>query len=195
MAFGLSCLTECVRSDVLSAGLDAGVAVSVVVIFFTLYYPKNGTIGLDSVQVWWGNTVSFNTADANKAPLWALAKGQKFGYVVFLHRSHIALLITFTVLRLGLERDDATMCLFHDDPHVFLLSSIHLFTSRCLRGIASQLVEGAIACCANVQFQGACAECCNETFKQELAESIKRVKSNAQAGRSHYLSTLPTSPA
>jgi OPT family small oligopeptide transporter len=68
---------------VLSAGLDSGVAVSVVVIFFTLYYPKNGSIGLDSVQVWWGNSVSFNTADGNKSPLWTLAKGEKFGPTVW----------------------------------------------------------------------------------------------------------------
>ena len=67
-------------------------AVSVVVIFFTLYYPKNGTIGLDSVQVWWGNVVSFNTADAAKSPFYALAKGEKFGYVTLLYWPSIPLL-------------------------------------------------------------------------------------------------------
>lgn len=48
---------------VLSAGLDAGYAVGLIVIFFALQYPKNGTIGLNTVQAWWGNTVYVNTDD------------------------------------------------------------------------------------------------------------------------------------
>ena len=40
---------------VLSAALDSGVAVSSLLIFFVLYYPRNGTIGLNSIQSWWGN--------------------------------------------------------------------------------------------------------------------------------------------
>ncbi|THH00783.1 hypothetical protein EW026_g1809 [Hermanssonia centrifuga] len=64
---------------VLSAGLDAGVAVSVVIIFFTLFFPKNGTIGETTILSWWGNTVSFNTADANKTPLLPLPNGLPFG--------------------------------------------------------------------------------------------------------------------
>ncbi|PPQ99373.1 hypothetical protein CVT24_009203 [Panaeolus cyanescens] len=64
---------------VLSAALDAGVAVSAVLIFFCLQYPRNGTIGLNNIQVWWGNTVPFETADAHAKPLWTLAEGQTFG--------------------------------------------------------------------------------------------------------------------
>jgi len=41
---------------VLSAALDSGVAVAAVLIFFILQYPKNGDIGIDTVQSWWGNT-------------------------------------------------------------------------------------------------------------------------------------------
>jgi len=41
---------------VLSAALDSGVAIGVVLIFFCLQYPKNGAIGLNTVQAWWGNT-------------------------------------------------------------------------------------------------------------------------------------------
>lgn len=41
---------------VLSAALDSGVAVAAVIIFFCLQYPKNGQIGIDTIQVWWGNT-------------------------------------------------------------------------------------------------------------------------------------------
>ncbi|OJA16419.1 hypothetical protein AZE42_07233 [Rhizopogon vesiculosus] len=41
---------------VLSAALDAGLAASVIFVYFTLQYPANGTIG-ESVQHWWGNTV------------------------------------------------------------------------------------------------------------------------------------------
>ena len=64
---------------VLSAAMDSGVAVAAVLIFFCLQYPRNGTIGANNIQVWWGNTVPFNTADAAGTPLIALAKGEKFG--------------------------------------------------------------------------------------------------------------------
>ncbi|KAJ7128729.1 OPT oligopeptide transporter [Mycena epipterygia] len=64
---------------VLSAALDSGVAVSAVLIFFILQYPKNGNIGLNTIQSWWGNTVWLNTADGNKTPMIALADGATFG--------------------------------------------------------------------------------------------------------------------
>lgn len=64
----------------LSAALDSGVAVSVVIIFFCLQFPKNGSIGLTTVQSWWGNTVSFNTADGLKTPLLTVPDGETFGY-------------------------------------------------------------------------------------------------------------------
>jgi hypothetical protein len=41
---------------ILSAALDAGVAIGFIAIFFMLQYPKNGTIGLNTIQAWWGNT-------------------------------------------------------------------------------------------------------------------------------------------
>lgn len=41
---------------VLSAALDAGVAVMAILIFFILQYPRNGEIGLETIQVWWGNS-------------------------------------------------------------------------------------------------------------------------------------------
>ncbi|KZT18817.1 small oligopeptide transporter [Neolentinus lepideus HHB14362 ss-1] len=58
---------------VLSAALDSGVAISVVVIFFCLQYPKNGTIGATNLLTWWGNTVYTNTADYNGTSLKALS--------------------------------------------------------------------------------------------------------------------------
>lgn len=81
---------------VLSAALDSGVAVSAVLTFFILQYPKNGAIGLNTIQVWWGNTyvtylprlisvliwcgsVFANTADALGTPMIHLAPGQTFG--------------------------------------------------------------------------------------------------------------------
>jgi OPT family small oligopeptide transporter len=64
---------------ILSAALDAGVALGLLVIFFTVQYPKNGIIGLNTVQTWWGNTVWMKTADALGTPLKALAPGQIFG--------------------------------------------------------------------------------------------------------------------
>ncbi|KAN0103685.1 oligopeptide transporter [Russula decolorans] len=64
---------------VLSAGLDAGYTVGLLIIFFTLQYPKNGTIGLDSIQNWWGNTVYMKTADYTGVPFKSLPEGETFG--------------------------------------------------------------------------------------------------------------------
>ncbi|KAG6330038.1 hypothetical protein ID866_9050, partial [Astraeus odoratus] len=55
--------------DVLSAALDSGLGLSIVLIFFTLQYPGNGSIGLNTIHKWWGNTVYKNTADAQALPL------------------------------------------------------------------------------------------------------------------------------
>ncbi|KAK0438416.1 small oligopeptide transporter [Armillaria borealis] len=68
---------------VLSAALDAGTTVSILVIFFCLQYPMNGTIGLDTIQSWWGNTVPFEGADygpgGTGTPVRSLAPGDTFG--------------------------------------------------------------------------------------------------------------------
>ncbi|KAF8258943.1 OPT oligopeptide transporter protein-domain-containing protein [Lactarius quietus] len=64
---------------VLSAALDASYAIGFVFIFFTLQYPDNGNIGLNSIQKWWGNTVFLNTADAKGTPFKTLSDGQTFG--------------------------------------------------------------------------------------------------------------------
>lgn len=59
---------------ILSAALDSGVALSLIVIFFSLQLPKGG-ITLN----WWGNTVWANTADAIGAPFYTVAPGETFG--------------------------------------------------------------------------------------------------------------------
>jgi len=64
---------------VLSAAMDAGVAISAVLIFFCLQYPRGGSIGANNIATWWGNTVYANTADGNKTPMISLADGQTFG--------------------------------------------------------------------------------------------------------------------
>ncbi|KAG1715802.1 hypothetical protein ID866_1378 [Astraeus odoratus] len=59
---------------ILSAGLDAGVALGIIFIFFTLQMPKGG------IQLnWWGNIAWQNTADALGTPLRTVAEGQIFG--------------------------------------------------------------------------------------------------------------------
>ncbi|KAI0274879.1 OPT-domain-containing protein [Gloeopeniophorella convolvens] len=58
----------------LSTGLDAGVIVGLVVIFFAVQLPKGGI----SVT-WWGNTVWQKTADAMALPLKTVPPGQIFG--------------------------------------------------------------------------------------------------------------------
>lgn len=59
---------------ILSAALDAGVAISLVVIFFSVQYPKGGF----NIN-WWGNTVWQNTADALGTPANVLKPGETFG--------------------------------------------------------------------------------------------------------------------
>ncbi|KAJ8488073.1 hypothetical protein ONZ51_g3778 [Trametes cubensis] len=64
---------------VLSAALDAGTAISTILVYFILQYPKNGQIGRNTIQQWWGNTVYKNTADWRAAPLRMVAEGDHFG--------------------------------------------------------------------------------------------------------------------
>ncbi|KAF7340477.1 Sexual differentiation process protein isp4 [Mycena venus] len=84
---------------VLSAALDSGVAVSIIVIFFALQFPKNGTIGSTNIAKWWGQhggqcslyyrltaepfQVSFAGADygpnGGGTPVQALNPGETFG--------------------------------------------------------------------------------------------------------------------
>lgn len=59
---------------ILSAGLDAGVAIGILFIYFTLQMPKGG------IQLnWWGNDAWQNTADALGTPMRVVAQGQIFG--------------------------------------------------------------------------------------------------------------------
>ncbi|KAF9020557.1 small oligopeptide transporter, partial [Hymenopellis radicata] len=64
---------------VLSAALDAGTGVGVILVFFCLQFPRNGNVGTSTIQQWWGNTVHKRTYDWNQVPLRTLAPGQKFG--------------------------------------------------------------------------------------------------------------------
>ncbi|KII86297.1 hypothetical protein PLICRDRAFT_177860 [Plicaturopsis crispa FD-325 SS-3] len=64
---------------VLSAALDSGLAMSILVIFFCLEYPRNGTIGENNILQWWGNTVPFAGADGAGTPVRPLAPGATFG--------------------------------------------------------------------------------------------------------------------
>ncbi|TFY77272.1 hypothetical protein EWM64_g6741 [Hericium alpestre] len=64
---------------VLSAALDSGTAVSILIIFFCLQFPKNGSIGTTNILTWWGNTVPFTGADNAGTPVRPLAPGATFG--------------------------------------------------------------------------------------------------------------------
>ncbi|OBZ77977.1 Sexual differentiation process protein isp4 [Grifola frondosa] len=64
---------------VLSAALDAGTAVSTILVYFCLQYPMNGLIGQHTIQQWWGNTVFKNTKDWAAAPLQTPVNGVPFG--------------------------------------------------------------------------------------------------------------------
>jgi hypothetical protein len=71
--------TRLVVVDVLCAGLDAGYAIGMIIIFFVLQYPKSGTIGLDTIQQWWGNVVYTRTADFIGTPYKKVPEGETFG--------------------------------------------------------------------------------------------------------------------
>ena len=59
---------------ILSAALDSGLAIALIVIYFTVQFPKGGfTLN------WWGNTVWMNTADSFGLPFYTLAPTQTFG--------------------------------------------------------------------------------------------------------------------
>ncbi|KAL4071896.1 OPT oligopeptide transporter [Scleroderma citrinum] len=64
---------------VLSAAMDSGVAVSIILVFFILQYPANGTIGINTIQKWWGNTVFTKTADGQALPLLPIPASGTFG--------------------------------------------------------------------------------------------------------------------
>lgn len=64
---------------VLSAALDAGTAVGVILVYFCLQYPMGGTIGENSVQQWWGNRVYKLTEDWRSTPLRKVGPNEHFG--------------------------------------------------------------------------------------------------------------------
>jgi hypothetical protein len=72
-------LCAVLSSDLVSIGLDAGYSIGAIVIFFALQYPRNGAIGLNTIQQWWGNTVYTNTADFRGVPYKEIPDGGKFG--------------------------------------------------------------------------------------------------------------------
>lgn len=55
---------------VLSAALDAGTGLSTVFIFFVLIFPQAPALVNWYAGSWWGNTVQYNTLDANVVPYW-----------------------------------------------------------------------------------------------------------------------------
>jgi hypothetical protein len=70
----------------LSTGLDAGIIIGVVVIFFALQLPRGG------IEVnWWGNSVWKNTVDANLTPLKTVAPGElsHFTNTVYLYSTSL----------------------------------------------------------------------------------------------------------
>jgi hypothetical protein len=75
----ITSLTLPLFTDILSAGLDAGYTIGMVFIFFALQYPKNGSIGLNTIQTWWGNAVYTNTADFTGVAHKQIPDGGTFG--------------------------------------------------------------------------------------------------------------------
>ncbi|KDR75502.1 hypothetical protein GALMADRAFT_140147 [Galerina marginata CBS 339.88] len=56
---------------VLSSAMDSGTVISVMIIFFTLQFPRGGSIAVN----WWGNSVHTETADWNRARLLPIPSG------------------------------------------------------------------------------------------------------------------------
>ncbi|KAG7090576.1 hypothetical protein E1B28_009683 [Marasmius oreades] len=76
------CFQRVRYTNILSAALDAGVAFSVILIFFALQYPRNGMIG-KAIASWWGNVVPYAGADGHATPVRSLAPGETFGPTVW----------------------------------------------------------------------------------------------------------------
>ncbi|KAH7908750.1 OPT oligopeptide transporter [Hygrophoropsis aurantiaca] len=64
---------------VLSAALDCGLAIGIVLVFFCLQYPRNGTIGANNIAKWWGNNVFLNTADGKEVSYLPIPESGTFG--------------------------------------------------------------------------------------------------------------------
>jgi len=64
---------------VLSAALDAGTAIGIILVYFCLQYPLNGTIGQRTIQSWWGNTIYQRNLDWNNTAFKVLPEGRTFG--------------------------------------------------------------------------------------------------------------------
>jgi len=64
---------------VLSAALDSGTAIGVMLVYFCLQFPLSGTIGANTIQQWWGNRVYKETADWQYVPLKTVSSGTTFG--------------------------------------------------------------------------------------------------------------------
>lgn len=67
----------------------------------SLEYPLNGTIGLNTIQSWWGNTVFTKTGDWNSVSLKTVAPGDTFGCVYSLTLFFV--LLRFTLFRSALS--------------------------------------------------------------------------------------------
>ena len=61
--------------------MDSGVASAIIIIFFVLQYPLNGSIGVNTIRSWWGNTVFLKTADGKGLPYKKMPTGKTFGWV------------------------------------------------------------------------------------------------------------------
>jgi len=46
---------------------------------YSLEYPLNGQIGINTIQTWWGNTVFTKTGDWNSVSLKTVPPGMTFG--------------------------------------------------------------------------------------------------------------------
>ena len=59
--------------------LIIGFAIAIIIIFFCLQYPRNGTIGENNVAVWWGNVVGSKTGDYDGVAYLPMPESGKFG--------------------------------------------------------------------------------------------------------------------
>ena len=50
--------------------------------FSSLQYPQHGTMGANTIESWWGNTVYLKTADQQALPMRKVVPGEFFGLVV-----------------------------------------------------------------------------------------------------------------
>lgn len=69
---------------------------------YSLQFPMNGQIGINTIQAWWGNTVFTRTGDWNNVVLQTVPPGKTFGWVWYSNFTILCVSVVWIVMRIGI---------------------------------------------------------------------------------------------